>query len=228
MDTELSARLAAVRKEHAFSQEQLAEKMGLSRQAVSKWERGESAPDTQNLIALAKLYGMSLDELLGPEAPAHTEEVYEEPPVLAETPVPAQTKKEERLARRNERRQALADGRAARAAQPLLYPGAHRVWKLVPVWLIVPVLYFALGFMAGAWHPTWVLFLLLPVYFGELFALNARTRKEFYVRQPVFFASVFLFVLLGVVFGAWRFAWVLLFAAPVYHWVVRGRFSERR
>ena len=64
MDTELSARLAAARKEHGFSQEQLAEKMGVSRQAVSKWERGESAPDTQNLIALAKLYHTSTDYIL--------------------------------------------------------------------------------------------------------------------------------------------------------------------
>lgn len=38
--------------------------MGLSRQAVSKWERAESSPDTENLIALAKLYGVSLDELI--------------------------------------------------------------------------------------------------------------------------------------------------------------------
>lgn len=228
MDTELSARLAAVRKEHGFSQEQLAEKMGLSRQAVSKWERGESAPDTQNLIALAKLYGVSLDVLLGAEAPAHTEDVYDEPPVLAETPVPAPTKKEARAARRGERRRALAADREARAAQPLLYPEAHRVWKLVPVWLIVPVLYFALGLMLHLWHPTWVLFLLIPVYFGELFALNARTRQEFFMRQPVLVAAVFVFVLFGALFGAWRIAWVLVFAAPIYHWVVRSRFSEKR
>lgn len=47
-----------------LSQEALAEKLGVSRQAVSKWERSESSPDTDNLIALAKLYGVSLDELL--------------------------------------------------------------------------------------------------------------------------------------------------------------------
>lgn len=42
----------------------LAEQLGLSRQAVSKWGRAESAPDMGNLIALADLYEVTLDELL--------------------------------------------------------------------------------------------------------------------------------------------------------------------
>ena len=42
----------------------LAAKLGVSRQAVSKWERAESSPDTDNLLALARLYGVSLDALL--------------------------------------------------------------------------------------------------------------------------------------------------------------------
>ena len=42
----------------------LAAKLGVSRQAVSKWETGASDPSTVNLLALAKLYGVSADELL--------------------------------------------------------------------------------------------------------------------------------------------------------------------
>ena len=64
MNVEIAERLAARRKLAGLSQEALAEKLGVSRQAVSKWERSESSPDTDNLIALAKLYGVSLDELL--------------------------------------------------------------------------------------------------------------------------------------------------------------------
>ena len=64
MNVEIAQRLAELRRERGFSQEGLAEQLGLSRQAVSKWERSESSPDTDNLIALAKLYGVSLDELL--------------------------------------------------------------------------------------------------------------------------------------------------------------------
>ena len=67
MNIKLADRLVSLRKENKLSQEALAEKLGLSRQSISKWERAEASPDTDNLIALAELYGMSLDELLGNE-----------------------------------------------------------------------------------------------------------------------------------------------------------------
>ena len=47
-----------------MTQEFVAEQLGVSRQAVSKWENGTSDPNTSNLLALAKLYGISADELL--------------------------------------------------------------------------------------------------------------------------------------------------------------------
>ena len=65
MTIELGNRLAELRKQHGLSQEELADQLGVSRQAISKWERGEASPDTDNLIELARIYGISLDELLG-------------------------------------------------------------------------------------------------------------------------------------------------------------------
>ena len=76
MTVETANRLYELRKKHNLSQEELAERLGVSRQAVSKWERSEASPDTDNLIALAKIYGLSLDELVYGErasAPEHTE-----------------------------------------------------------------------------------------------------------------------------------------------------------
>lgn len=64
MNIKIANRLVKLRKEKGLSQEELADKLGISRQSVSKWERAESSPDTDNLICLAKLYGVSLDELL--------------------------------------------------------------------------------------------------------------------------------------------------------------------
>lgn len=64
MNIKISNRLVELRKKNGYSQEELAEKLGLSRQAVSKWERAEASPDIDNLICLAKLYNVSLDELL--------------------------------------------------------------------------------------------------------------------------------------------------------------------
>lgn len=57
--------LKAHRTARHMSQEYLAEQLGVTRQAVSKWESGASEPSTANLLALAKLYGISLDELVG-------------------------------------------------------------------------------------------------------------------------------------------------------------------
>ena len=64
MNYKTGERLAKYRKKANMSQEELADKLNVSRQAVSKWERGESSPDTDNLIALASLYNITLDDLL--------------------------------------------------------------------------------------------------------------------------------------------------------------------
>ena len=52
------------RTECKMTQEFVAETIGVSRQAVSKWESGKSAPSTTNLLALAKLFGVEAEELL--------------------------------------------------------------------------------------------------------------------------------------------------------------------
>lgn len=64
MNIETANRLLQYRKKSNYSQEELAEKIGVSRQAVSKWERAEASPDTDNLILLAEIYGVTLDELI--------------------------------------------------------------------------------------------------------------------------------------------------------------------
>lgn len=65
---EMCASLGEVlREEHTrckMTQEFVAESLGVSRQAVSKWENGTSDPSTSNLLALAKLYGVSAEDLL--------------------------------------------------------------------------------------------------------------------------------------------------------------------
>jgi transcriptional regulator with XRE-family HTH domain len=73
MDYKTADRLIELRKKNGLSQEDLAEKLNISRQAVSKWERAESLPDTENLIALSKLYGLSLDELVYGKKPESAE-----------------------------------------------------------------------------------------------------------------------------------------------------------
>ncbi len=74
MTIETANRLRQMRNKNGLSQEELAAKIGVSRQAVSKWERAEASPDTDNLILLARLYGVSIDELLKTGEPAEPSE----------------------------------------------------------------------------------------------------------------------------------------------------------
>lgn len=82
---DLSKRLQKLRRERGLSQENLAEKLGVSRQAVSKWESGQTTPDLEKLVALTELYQVSMDYLVKgketskekapePEAPAPDQE----------------------------------------------------------------------------------------------------------------------------------------------------------
>lgn len=79
MNIETANRLLQYRKKHNLSQEDLAAKIGVSRQAISKWERAEASPDTDNLILLADIYGVTLDELLKGEGKADDSEAEAEP-----------------------------------------------------------------------------------------------------------------------------------------------------
>lgn len=60
----LANNLKRIRKENNLSQEQLAEKLGVSRQSVSKWEQGDSYPEMDKMIQLAKLFNLNVDDLL--------------------------------------------------------------------------------------------------------------------------------------------------------------------
>lgn len=60
----LSENLLWLRKYRHLTQERVAEEIGVSRQALSKWENGESAPDIENCVALAAFYDVTLDDLV--------------------------------------------------------------------------------------------------------------------------------------------------------------------
>ena len=60
----LSENIFRYRRSLGLSQEQLSERIGVSRQTVSKWEGGQSTPDVEKLIALADCFGITIDELV--------------------------------------------------------------------------------------------------------------------------------------------------------------------
>lgn len=68
MNTRIISRyLQLLRKSHNYTQEELAKELGISRQAVSKWETGATLPDVEILLKISKLYGLTINEILEPE-----------------------------------------------------------------------------------------------------------------------------------------------------------------
>lgn len=83
----LNEKIAWYRREKKLSQEELAAQVGVSRQAVSKWELGEASPDVGKLLALARAFGVTTDHLLSEEEVPDRDVP---PPQAAPAPPPAQ------------------------------------------------------------------------------------------------------------------------------------------
>ncbi len=70
----IGVHLKRIRKEKHLSQEQVAQRLNISRQAISRWENDLAMPDIDNLVVLSKLYEVSIEELLGEKKTVYEEE----------------------------------------------------------------------------------------------------------------------------------------------------------
>lgn len=195
MDIKTANRLQQLRKMNGYSQDALAEKLGISRQAISKWERAESSPDTDNLIALADLYGMTLDELLNSENDK----------VIID-PSPSDENK--------------ADDAPVKRRRPSLHGKLGKMLFKFPYPIVVAIVYVLVGILAKVWHPTWILFLTVAVYYHFAGACFAKSKKGFMLALPIPEIIVILFLILGFCGSLWHPAWILFLLIPVYYWAV--------
>ncbi len=222
MDLQTGLKLQQLRKEHGLSQEELANKLNVSRQAVSKWERGEATPNTDNLIQLAKLYNTSLDQIVANEN-------NENSPVL-EKP----------------KRKLKTDMVALITA--IIFPATVTIYLLLgclwglwhPGWIIffsiilVPSLvtavkkkkgsifcfpifilaiYLCLGFIWNLWHPGWIIFLFVPIIPSLFFSIEKK--KGVLFQYPILVLAVYL--CLGFIWGLWHPAWIIFTTIPIYY-----------
>ncbi len=233
MTIENAARLAELRRAHGLSQEELAEKLGVSRQAVSKWERAESSPDTDNLIALARLYGVTLDVLLGlqlAQTPGPAEAPGYEVPDAETVPTQEAAESEEAPDDQepcispdcdplpNGSYYAHAAQEAARAAEAAAEAERkareHRRMRF-PYPVFVTIVYLVLGFCFHWWHPAWIIFMTIPLYY-----LPESERKPLLLLgHPVMVTIIYL--LLGFQCHLWHPGWLVFFLIPVLN--VMGR-----
>ena len=81
---EFHNKLYNLRKQKGLSQEELANRLNVSRQTISKWEVGDSTPEMEKLIAISDLFGISLDELVMDKVPVKAEEVLAKSELVSE------------------------------------------------------------------------------------------------------------------------------------------------
>lgn len=191
-------RLQQLRKMNGYSQEVLAEKLGISRQSISKWERAEASPEIDNLMALAKIYGITVDELL---------DTSNDKVVVANT-----NKKDMDI-------KGKLKSLLSKANDFGIYPNVAKALLIFPFPIILVILYIALSMIFDIWHPLWIVFLTLPMYYRFAIACKANNKKVFMLLMPVPEFIVTVFLLLGILTGAWGYACILFIIIPLYYWL---------
>lgn len=206
-------KLTALRKHNGLSQEALAEKIGVSRQAISKWERGEASPDTENLLSISKIYRVSLDDLLGDKTAEEIIAAAEESaPVVTEEAAPVSP----------EVPAEVTPGSLAERLKKEMQdkPAFGKKLLKFPFFLVAIIGYLAVGFSIKLWHPTWLIFLCIPAYYITAVAFLQKTEKKMLLALPVYLYAVILFLIPGLLFNLWHPTWLIFLCIPVYYWLV--------
>jgi len=248
MNIETANRLVLLRKNNGLSQEALAEKLGISRQAVSKWECAEASPDTDNLIALANLYHVSLDDLLRPKEQIAQEQKDEENKTAPqEEEDPGKLKhfsgihvkdgsdeihigRQGIYVNKGNDEDNPATGEKKEFAHIVVngenytfgearkkWGHTHRDGVNFPLGLTISILYVAIGCLFNLWHPTWLLFFLIPIINGLSTSLRQNNWRSF----PYSLAVTGIFLLIGFSFNLWNPTWLLFLTIPLYYALIK-------
>lgn len=194
----LGNKLYELRKQAGLSQEAFAEKLGVSRQAVSKWECGASMPDTDNLITIANLYNISLDELIGRPAPEKTEKA------------DSQEEYEDEDDKEDAEAEAYYsdDGTPADTKRKTL-----RILHALPYPIFATAVFLLWGFLLDGWGIAWTVFITIPVYYSVLECVRTKRFSPF--AYPVFIT--FVYCILGMQWDLWHPCWILYITIPIYY-----------
>ena len=204
MNIEIANRLQKLRKENGYSQEELADKLGISRQAVSKWERAESSPDTDNLIILARLYNMSLDELLyDTESSDDIRQRTKDSICLTDDEGQSVIFKDGSIEFKN------PDGTNA-------YIDKRRIILSIIdaiVFAMTLIAYFIWSAVFDAWYVSWVLWVLMPAIMSLFEACIFKTISKFL--YPLLVTAIYCFIVME--FELWHPYWFLFVTIPLFY-----------
>lgn len=209
--TNFSNNLYTIRKQSGMSQEELAERLNVSRQAVSKWERGEALPDTDNLIAIAELFDVSLDWLV------HSDESSLKQVETAEDALPKSTS-EENEEKEEDEEDEEEDEEDEDDPEVIESKKRFRLWYDLPYPILVTIAHLLWGFLADGWAVGWTLYVTIPVYYTLIDCIRRRKLTPFC--YPVFVAFVYL--LMGMAWGMWHPWWILFITVPIFYPIAKA------
>ena len=225
MKEQTAERLVELRKNAGYSQEELADAIGVSRQAVSKWERCESSPDTDNLIELARLYNISIDELInGTDLPKKPDE--ETASMEEKTDETAYVWQDDGMTVEIREKEVIVKNESGEEKKYDVERLKKKKWKEKRVntfvsslvALFVVITYLLLGFceMSGKGFTCgWPLFFAIPVassIVGFIFY-----RRMALLNYPCVVVGVYCFV--GMFYGIWHPTWVMFLTIPVFYMI---------
>ena len=163
----LGEKIQALRKQSGMSQEQLAERITISRQAISRWELNESIPDADNIVQLSRIFGVSTDYLLKKGDYIDLTGVdYDRPNSndSADTsPGHDDFDPDEAIGPAEK----TTDLSAAKWRRGPADEGLGPVARVALFFVITsPAIYLIIGFWFGWWHPGWLVFILSALLFA--------------------------------------------------------------
>ncbi len=222
--------LYSLRKQRGWTQTELADRLGVTNQAVSKWENGDSFPDTGLLVPLAELFGVSVDELLKGKRkplPAENQKTLEsEKPTNAVTNNAACEKKpfaESDSAQNLSENETKIEENAESQKNDDINSAPPRRKKLAALFdgvimLSATVAFFLLGALGNYWYVCWLAF---PV--GVTLCALLKAIDEYIAKRKtsefcgfIMLACVDVFLLLGVQYSLWHPAWIVFLVGPLF------------
>lgn len=190
----LGEKLKELRIKENLSQEELAIKLNVSRQAVSKREQNLSLPDTNNLILIAKIFHVTLDELVNYNDNLNTNSEVKEnkEKEISEEKIEEQEEKE------------------------------YEVFEKSPLFAILSSLTFIASFLVfilvgvyvnGGWNYSWIALLFIPIFLSLIESVKRKRISAFLF--PVLIVAIYM--ILGLIYGLWHPYWFIFLFIPLFY-----------
>ena len=198
--------LKKLRADNGLSQEKLAEKLGVSRQSISKWEQDYAVPDTDNMLKLSKLYGISVDTILN--CGVNAEEISDE----SETESSSASQ--------------YADaGEKQPNSENAVKEKKKHGWFFAAYPCIAVLVTVLLGVLnSSLWKTSWIFLLTIPLFYTGIIAREKKNLLIFCYPAAV----LIIYLLGGFYLSLWHPLWVIFLTIPIYYiWAAFARKNKK-